>query len=453
MKHLFLIRHAKSSWKDEHLKDRERPLNARGESQVASLARAIVHTGALGGHIYCSEALRARSTLEGIIPAEFPENRVHVTADLYTFDYTRLLDWLEALPEDEDTVALIGHNPALLELAHHLLKHPPSELPTASILCIRLPDKPWHKLMTGKGKGRLEAFLTPRDYSYEQFARKQKKRAATSGKAPGADIPRSLAHQVKRMKELEPGVRTDLDAEFLHQFRIATRRSRAVADSVRKVTGDSALDSPLRQIKQHAGATSRLRDLHVFIHDLDALCGENFELNAALETWAQSESRREHLVLVEHLDSKRYRQFLQDWEDRIQGSALRKLVGKLEPKDIAHVVETQVRKFNRLTAELLHDSPDEDLHSLRKQLKRIRYLMELDADSWRDALKSLKFRQELYGRFQDLHVQIGLVEQFRREAPGILPAATEDLLRQLSQEKNEVRRQILSLGGLNLAQG
>lgn len=453
MKHLFLIRHAKSSWKDEHLKDRERPLNARGENQVASLALAIVHTGALGGHLYCSEALRARSTLENIIPAEFPENRVHVTPDLYTFDYTRLLDWLETLPEDQDTVTLIGHNPALLELADHLLKHPPSELPTASVLCIRLPDKPWQKLMTGKGKGQLEAFLTPRDYSYEQFARKQKKRAATKGKDPAADIPKSLAHQLKRMKELESGVRTDLDDEFLHQFRIATRRSRAVAESIRKVTGDGSLDAPLRQIKRHAQATSRLRDLHVFIRDLETLSADNTELKTALETWAQSEARQEHQTLVDQLDGKRYRQFLQDWEDHIQSRDFRKLVRKLSPEDIARVVESQVHKFNRRTAELLHDSPDEDLHSLRKQLKRIRYLMELDADSWSDALKSLKFRQELYGRFQDLHVQIGLVEQFRRQAPGILPAATEDLLHQLSREKNEVRRQILSLGGLNLAQG
>ncbi|TNF01311.1 MAG: histidine phosphatase family protein, partial [Gammaproteobacteria bacterium] len=41
MKHLFLIRHAKSSWADEQLSDRERPLNPRGQSQLAPLGNAL----------------------------------------------------------------------------------------------------------------------------------------------------------------------------------------------------------------------------------------------------------------------------------------------------------------------------------------------------------------------------------------------------------------------------
>lgn len=65
MKHLFLVRHAKSSWADETLCDRERPLNARGESQLAPLGNALKAAGAFEGEIFSSDATRAIATLEG----------------------------------------------------------------------------------------------------------------------------------------------------------------------------------------------------------------------------------------------------------------------------------------------------------------------------------------------------------------------------------------------------
>lgn len=451
MKHLYLVRHTKSSWQEEHLKDRDRPLNSRGEDQLTPLARALNRSGALGGDLYASDARRARSTLEGILPPAFPDNRVHLTSELYTFDHRRLLEWLKTLDDEQDTVTVIGHNPALLELADHLLKHPPAQLPTASFLCIALPDKPWQKL--AKGKARLEAFLTPREYSYREFARKNKKRAATNGQDPAKDILKALQHQSKRLRDLEPGVRTGLDDEFLHQFRIALRRSRAVAESLQEVTGDKPLARSVKQLKHQVHATGPLRDLHVFMQDLPGLCGAHDELKTALETWAITEAHHEHKTLVKQLESKGYREAIHEWEDLIHSGAFRKLAGRLTRQDINKAVEQHVKTFNRQTAELLHDSPDENIHNLRKQLKRIRYLMELDTKSWKDALKTLKERQKLYGRFQDLRVQIELISRFRKQAPDILPAAIDDLLEKLQQDKNETRRQILALGGLNLAQG
>jgi len=447
MKHLFLVRHAKSSWADETLSDRERPLNSRGESQLAALGRALARSGGFGGTIYASDATRAQQTLSGILPAGFPENRIHITPKLYTFDHRRLLHWLQHLGESEETVMVIGHNPALLELSEHLLKHPPAHLPTASVIHIQLPDKPWHKLTPGKG--RLEAFLTPREFSYQQFARKQKKRAKTTGDDPGRDIPEALLHQLQRLRELEPGVKVGLDDEFLHQFRIAIRRSRAIAESLEEVTGDKSLKQSIKHLKRHARATSQLRDLHVFLQDLPALCEHNSELQTALATWGETTAGQEHYALIKRLESKRYQDDLTLWRDQIHSRQFRKLAGRLTPKDIRKAVENRIREFNRRTAELLHNSPDEDIHRLRKLLKRIRYLMELDAKGWKQPLKALKYRQELYGRFQDLHVQIELIRAFRTRAPETLPGAVEGLMERLEQQKADARRQILALGGLD----
>ncbi|GHD40951.1 phosphohistidine phosphatase [Marinobacter persicus] len=446
MKHLYLVRHAKSSWQDDTLQDRDRPLNARGQEQLQPLARALSRAGALGGQLYASDARRARATLDGILPPAFPENRVAIEPGLYTFDYRKLLNWLQTLGDEQDTVTIVGHNPALLDLAGYLLKHPPAHLPTASFICLNLPDKPWAKL--DKGQGRLENFLTPKEYSYREFARKRKKRAKTTGEAPEKSIPKALQHQLKRLHELEPGVRTGLDDEFLHQFRIALRRSRAIAESLKEITGDKTLAGYIKPLKQHARATSRLRDLHVFLQDLPERVENNGELQTALETWALTEAHHEHQALVAHMDSKSYRRTLHDWEDLLHSGAFRKLAANLATRDIAKAVNRRVRNFNRATAELLHNSPDEKIHSLRKQLKRIRYLMELNPEPFRQALKEMKERQELYGRFQDLHVQGELVRGFQEQAPDILPAAAHDLTRRMQAEKADVRRVILAMGGL-----
>ena len=62
MKILTLIRHAKSSWKDSNLSDRQRPLNKRGERDAPVMGKRIAEHGIRPSLIICSPAARARST-------------------------------------------------------------------------------------------------------------------------------------------------------------------------------------------------------------------------------------------------------------------------------------------------------------------------------------------------------------------------------------------------------
>ncbi|MBW7472119.1 CHAD domain-containing protein [Marinobacter sp. F4218] len=446
MKDLYLIRHAKSSWADDSLPDRARPLSARGQSQLAPLGRALARHGGFEGQMYASPATRAQATLEGILPATVSPERVHVCPELYTFDFRRLARWLMDR-EDDGPVAVIGHNPALLELAQWLVKHPPTQLPTASFVHIRAPVRHWRQL--AKGKGKLETLLTPSQFSYSHFARKLKKRAATDGTRPGRDIPVALQHQLELMHQLAPGVIIGLDDEFLHQYRIAIRRSRAIAESVQEVTGNNLLAKPVKELKRYANATSRLRDLHVFLQQLPTLSAANDELRTALHTYFEKEADNEQQRLVKKLTGKRYRKSLTDWQNRIESGKLEKLATSLSHKDIRKTAGRRIDEINRRSAVLTCSSPDEDFHRLRKLLKRTRYLMELDRAGWKKPLKVLKERQKHYGRFQDLHVQIQLLEQFRSNAPDILPAALRTLEVRLEQQKADVRNQILALGGLD----
>lgn len=446
MKDLFLIRHAKSSWDDDSLSDQARPLNPRGEQQLPPLARALHRYGALAGEVHASPAVRAQQTLQGIVTATIPHERIHTDAELYTFDYQRLLQWLQKQDDQVQTLAIVGHNPALLELAAHLVKQAPFELPTAGFIHLRLPIRHWRKL--GKNEGRLETFLTPRDFSFEAFERKSGKRAATADKPRAKAIPARLMHQAERLRQLERGVMLGLDDEFLHQYRIALRRSRAVADSVAEVTRSKSLRSHLSQLKRHTQATGNLRDLHVFLQNLPALCHDHAALRTELEIWAERRGAKEQKRLAKRLGSKRYRNSLHIWENELQSRHFSKLVGTLSTKDIRHQVERQLRGFNRNTEALRPGALDEDLHQLRKQLKRIRYLMELDAKTWKAALKVLRQRQDLYGRFQDLHVQLELVNAFAAKTAEGVPAGADHLLDRLEREKSEVRQLILSMDGL-----
>lgn len=446
MKHLFLIRHAKSSWADDSLSDRARPLNARGQSQLTPLGHALANSGGFSGRVYTSDAERAQATLKGILPATFPDERVQVCSQLYTFDFRRLVHWLQAC-ENAETVAIVGHNPALLELAQWLLKHPPAQLPTASFMHIRIPTDHWPQIT--KGKGKLDTLLTPSQFSYAHFARKLKKQADTEGERPDKDIPAALLHQSERLHQLEPGVQVGLDDEFLHQYRIAIRRSRAIAESVQEVTDNKLLAKAIKQLKQYAARTSRLRDLHVFLQQLPALCPDNDELRTSLQSYFSRVADDEQEQLAKQLTGQRYRRKMNDWHDLIESRKFRKLAGSMTSKDIRKAVERRIKQVNARTAELTTESPDDDIHQLRKLLKRTRYLMELNRTGWKQPLKVLKSRQDNYGRFQDLHVQMELLDQFRSDAPDILPAAIGGLETRLQERKVEARRQILALGGLD----
>jgi phosphohistidine phosphatase len=155
MKHLFLIRHAKSSWADPDLRDHERPLNGRGRRQLDVMRHVIHSSGAFAGPVFCSTARRARLTLDGLLDNTRPTSVAYDPA-LYTFDHQDLLDWLGE--RDDERLTIIGHNPALENLADSLLRPGPGHLPTCALLAIELNGTNW----VSPGPARLVRFATPK---------------------------------------------------------------------------------------------------------------------------------------------------------------------------------------------------------------------------------------------------------------------------------------------------
>ncbi len=453
MKYLYLIRHAKSSWADDSLPDHKRPLNSRGQKQLGPMSNAVRATGILDGPIFCSKATRAQQTLDGLIPEDLRQN-THVAPWLYTFNYKVLLERLRKAG-DEESITLIGHNPALEELAGYLLKQAPDSFPTCAFMRIALPIKHWNKL--ARGKGQLDQFLTPKDVSYEQFNRKRKKTPGNEDTPLTRHIPEALQHQFQRMRDLEPGVIQGYDDEFLHQYRIAIRRSRAIAESVSEINGDGELRKALKTLKNHARATSQLRDLHVFLTDLKQWQFEEDTQAALISSGARSyftnQANLEHQALAKRLSGKKYRKDMDEWHQLITSRHFEKITRKLPAGDIRKALNKRIKQYNTLARQLNRQSPDDDYHRLRKLQKRIRYLAELDKPEFREMLRQLKHRQQRFGDFQDLHVQIEMLTTFRNSIapePDMLEpvAGLNNLIAGLASEKASVRDDILALGGI-----
>jgi phosphohistidine phosphatase len=115
----------------------------------------------------CSSALRTRETLARILPGLGSELTVRIEPSLYSFDADALLQRLQQLPADVGSVMLIGHNPAMQELASLLaaggdrLDELRRGFPTAALAELDLGGGSWREL--APGTGRLTRFIVPRE--------------------------------------------------------------------------------------------------------------------------------------------------------------------------------------------------------------------------------------------------------------------------------------------------
>jgi phosphohistidine phosphatase len=151
MKTLLLLRHAKSSWKDPELDDHDRPLNKRGKSEAPRMGLLLKDEQLLPAFILCSSAKRCRKTAEHVIHESGYRGETRITGDLYEAGAEQILGILAALPEDLESVLVIGHNPGLEELLEKLTgAYAP--LTTAALAKVEVPIDQWQELVpTSRG--------------------------------------------------------------------------------------------------------------------------------------------------------------------------------------------------------------------------------------------------------------------------------------------------------------
>jgi phosphohistidine phosphatase len=150
MKTLLLLRHAKSSHKDDGLDDHDRPLNKRGKHDAPRMGQLLREENLLPDYIVSSTATRARKTAHHVIAASGYRGETRLTGELYMAGGASLREVVAALPAGAGRVLLVGHNPGLEELLE-LLIGVYTPLSTAALAHVELDIDQWPQVAESCG--------------------------------------------------------------------------------------------------------------------------------------------------------------------------------------------------------------------------------------------------------------------------------------------------------------
>ncbi len=163
MKVIYLIRHGKSDRSNPNLSDFKRLLNDEGKNEVNLMAKKLNELSFNPDLIICSTAERTVST-EKILAEETQNNLVNCIFDssIYeaTIDY--LIFFVNSLPEKNNNVAIIGHNPGITLLSNYLTDDFIDNIPCSGIVKIELNIENWNEITRGIGTNKY--FISPKDF-------------------------------------------------------------------------------------------------------------------------------------------------------------------------------------------------------------------------------------------------------------------------------------------------
>lgn len=244
-------------------------------------------------------------------------------------------------------------------------------------------------------------------------------------------VRRICRHLLEVIQVNEPGLRRDLDTEFLHDFRVAVRRTRAILGQVKKVLPPEPVRRFREEFRWLGKLSNEQRDLDVYLLKLDdyraGLPAEVVTDLKPLERLLRRRQKAEHRRIVKELDGPRYRRLLSAWASFLADEetpdtppAGREAIAEVARRRILKA-HARVIKKGRL---IQPDSPDEKLHRLRIDCKNLRYLLEFFRALYPPAeigavVGALKKLQENLGDFNDLSVQQSAMRGFADELAAV----------------------------------
>lgn len=143
MKTLYLVRHAKSSWKFSELDDFDRPLNRRGKRDAPMMGQRLQQQGVLPDLIISSPAERTRQTACTLAEAMGYSSAIRYKDELYHASPEQLLAAVQSVDDAVTTLMLVGHNPGLTALVNRFTPHLIDNVVTAGIVAIEFSAERW----------------------------------------------------------------------------------------------------------------------------------------------------------------------------------------------------------------------------------------------------------------------------------------------------------------------
>ena len=147
MKHLLLVRHAKSSWDDPEQRDFDRPLNERGKRNASEMGKRLLERHWKTDMLISSPAKRAIKTAR-LLAREtgYDEDAIVQEMSIYEASIDDLKYIVKVMDERVNNVMLVGHNPGMSQLAMLLTGNHGLQLPTCGMVAISLRIKHWKEL-------------------------------------------------------------------------------------------------------------------------------------------------------------------------------------------------------------------------------------------------------------------------------------------------------------------
>ena len=152
-KRVTLLRHAKSSWKDASLPDRDRPLNQRGNKAAPDMGKRMAGFGVRPSLLLTSPAKRARDTARLIArELNYPLEFIQSEAELYLATPQTILEVIARQDSGFNEIMLCGHNPGITELANQLGDRTIDNVVTCGVVGIEMDINDWAEIVAADGK-------------------------------------------------------------------------------------------------------------------------------------------------------------------------------------------------------------------------------------------------------------------------------------------------------------
>ena len=241
------------------------------------------------------------------------------------------------------------------------------------------------------------------------------------------------------MMQNEAGTRIGTDTEFLHDFRVAIRRTRSALSQIKAVFPKQIVDRYKTEFAWLGQITTPSRDLDVYLLTFD-----EYRDSLPLSMQADIEPLRDFLIrhqklenkaLVKALDSARYRRIITNWRSFLEQPVNERSTLKNAGRPVLDVACERIWRIYRVALKegnaINAESPAEALHELRKTCKKLRYLMEFfqslyPSSDIKELIRILKTLQDNLGDFQDYEVQVSTLKKFSHQmvAEGQVPPDT-----------------------------
>lgn len=239
-----------------------------------------------------------------------------------------------------------------------------------------------------------------------------------------------LRRQLEAMHANEPGIREDIDTEFLHDFRIAVRRTRSALSQIKGVFADDVTRQFTQDFRVLGKLSNELRDLDVYL-----LAEPTYRsmLPAGMQdhitplfTYLRNKREQALIDVNAGLDSEWYHRLLADWETFLNAHvADEREIGNAAVPIINLANRRIYKRYRRIVKDgntILRHTEDELLHALRLECKKLRYLLEFFASLFpakkvSRLIKQLRRLQDNLGEFTDLSVQQAYLLSIADELP------------------------------------